>query len=75
MSEEQEQWKLRIEELQALGVTLEMIAERLGVGLRTVSSWKEGHRPTGMIAVNLHAFHMERCRTFQCNPSHSAEMK
>lgn len=75
MSEEQEYWKRLVQELQNIGVTLEMISEHLGVGLRTVSSWKEGHRPTGLIALKLHAFHMERRRVLQGNLSHSAETK
>lgn len=73
--EEKEHWRMLVQELQDIGVTLEMIAEHLGVGLRTVSSWKEGNRPTGMTALRLHSFHMERCRVLQGNSSHSAEVK
>lgn len=72
MSEEQEKqyWKEMIEDLQRWGITLEKIAEHLGVTDRTVSNWKAGQRPTGLLALNLHAFHMKHRRVLQGSSLH-----
>lgn len=60
MTEEQKYWSGLIDELQAMGVTLERIAEALGVNDRQVSRWKAGTRPTGWTALKLVRFHMEQ---------------
>lgn len=56
MSEEQ-YWRGLIADLQGWGITLEKIAEHLGVSVRQVSNWKAGQRPTGLAAVRLTEFH------------------
>jgi hypothetical protein len=73
MSEEQKYWARLIQELQEIGVTLEQIAEALGVSDRQVSNWKAGQRPTGWLAVNLVRFHDEQRRVLQGTTLHSAE--
>lgn len=77
MTKEEEQlyWKGVIEELQAWKITLEMIAEELGVSDRQVSNWKSGQRPTGMMALRLHEFHMKRRRLLQGITLHSETAK
>lgn len=65
MSEEQQYWRGLIADLQGWGVTIEKIAEHLGVSDRQVSNWKAGQRPTGLLALNLHAFHMKHRRILQ----------
>ena len=72
MSEEQQYWRQLIEDLQSWGVTLEKIAEHLGVSDRQVSNWKTGQRPTGLCALNLHAFHMKHRRIIQGSDLHGA---
>ena len=59
MSEEQQHWQRMICELQAAGMTLERIAEEIGVSDRQVSNWKTGDRPKGMNAVRLYLLHMK----------------
>jgi DNA-binding transcriptional regulator YiaG len=71
MSEEQQYWQRLINELQGWKVTLEMIAEELGVSDRQVSNWKAGQRPTGITAVKLYLFHMKHRRVIQGSPLHS----
>lgn len=72
MSDEQEYWARLIQELQTIGVTLERIAEHLGVSDRQVSNWKNGQRPIGMVAVRLVTFHMEQRRVLQGSALHGA---
>ena len=72
MSEE-EHWRRLIQELQGWGVTLERIAEHLGVSDRQVSNWKDGQRPTGLVAVNLTMFHEKHRRILQGSALHGAE--
>lgn len=72
MSEEQQYWARLIQELQNVGVTLERIAEHLGVSDRQVSNWKSGQRPVGLIAVRLVTFHMEQRRVLQGSALHGA---
>lgn len=52
MSEEAS-WQSMVERLQAMGITLEKIAEKVGVSVRTVSRWKTHDEPLGMNAVRL----------------------
>ena len=59
MSEEQQYWRRLIEELQEVGVTLERIAESIGVSDRQVSNWKGGDRPKGLHALNLYMLHVK----------------
>ena len=59
MSEEQEKWAAMVQELQDAKVTLERIAEEVGVTVRQVSNWKTGDRPLGMHAVKLHLLHVK----------------
>ena len=69
MSEEQF-WRGLIADLQSWGVTLEKIAEELGVSERQVSNWKSGQRPKGLCALNLHAFHGKHRRILQGSSLH-----
>lgn len=75
MSEEQEHWRRLIDELQGWGVTIEKIADHLGVSDRQVSNWKTGQRPTGLLAVKLTEFHDKHRRILQGSVLHSAEAK
>lgn len=72
MNDETEYWRRVIEELQALGVTLERIAEHLGVSARQVSYWKRGQRPTGILAIKLSLFHEKHRSTLPGSNLHSA---
>lgn len=53
--EEREYWARLVRETQrASGLTLEALADRLGVTPRDVSYWKSGdRRPTGLVAVKF----------------------
>jgi transcriptional regulator with XRE-family HTH domain len=59
MSEEQQYWRRLIEELQEVGVTLERIADSIGVSDRQVTNWKAGDRPKGLNALNLYLLHVK----------------
>lgn len=69
MSEEQQYWARLIQELQNIGITLEKIAEELGVSDRQVSYWKSGQRPTGLIAIKLVRLHEGRILQGRTIPS------
>jgi hypothetical protein len=71
-AEEEQYWRNIIQELQDWKITLEMIAEHLGVSERQVSNWKNGQRPKGLVALNLHAFHGKHRRILQGNSLHGA---
>lgn len=73
MSDDDTKWAGMVADLQAWGVTLEMIAEELGVSDRQVSNWKAGQRPTGMTAVKLYLLHGKHRRTIQGSSLHGAE--
>lgn len=75
MNEEKEHWRRLIDELQSWGVTLGRIAEHLGVSERQVTNWKNGQRPTGLIAVRLTMFHDEQGRVLHGRILHSAQEK
>jgi predicted transcriptional regulator len=57
--EEEMNFGLMVAELQKLGVTLERIADELGISDRQVSNIKAGDRPKGETAVKLYLFHMK----------------
>lgn len=59
MSEEQQYWRKLIEDLQDCGVTLERIAEEIGVSDRQVTNWKSGDRPKGLNALKLYLLHVK----------------
>lgn len=75
MSDEQTKWLEIVNDLQAWGVTLEMIAEELGVSDRQVSNWKTGDRPKGMTAVRLYLLHGKRRTQIQGTAVHVAEIE
>lgn len=56
MSEEAT-WQSMVERLQDMGITLEKIAEAVGVSVRTVSRWKADDIPMGMNAIRLWKFY------------------
>lgn len=64
-------WSNIIAELQASGLTLERIAEEMGVSVRQVSNWKSGSEPKGMTAVSLHLFHMKHRTAIHGSGLHS----
>ena len=57
-------WSERIIELEATGLSLTEIADRIEASLSSVSEIKQGRskQPCGMAAVNLHALHKERVK-------------
>ena len=55
--DEQSYWANLVRELQGFGLTLERIAEEIGVSDRQVSNWTAGDRPKGLHALNLYLLH------------------
>lgn len=60
MSDEQVYWSSLIADLRKDGMTLEQIAEAVGVGIRQVSNWINGDRPLGLNAVRLYELSKKR---------------
>jgi transposase len=60
MEDETGYWRQVICDLQDNGMTLEKIAEYMGVSDRQVSNWKNGDRPKGLTALKLYMLHVER---------------
>ena len=53
--EEREYWPRVIREIQKLsGMTIEQLAERIGLSEREISYLKAGRRPTGIVAVRIY---------------------
>lgn len=52
--EEKQYWRRVIGDVQRAGYTLAELAKMLQVEVRLVTSWREGHRPTGLLAVRLY---------------------
>lgn len=60
MSEEQENWREMVLDLQEV-MTIAAIAEQCQVEPRQVWRWKDGDRPMGFNAVRLYLLHVKRC--------------
>jgi plasmid maintenance system antidote protein VapI len=56
MSEEQEKFRLMIEDLRER-YTLQTIADEIKVSVRQVTNIINGDRPKGMVAIRLYLFH------------------
>jgi transcriptional regulator with XRE-family HTH domain len=56
-------WPERITDLEALGLSLTEIADRIGASISAVSEIKQGRtkQPRGDTAMKLYALHQERC--------------
>lgn len=64
-------WSNIIAELQASGLTLERIAEEMGVSVRQVSNWKAGSEPKGITAIRLHSLHVKHRTALHGSGLHS----
>ena len=73
MSDEQQYWRRLIEELQGV-MTIDEIAEAVGVENRQVYHWKAGERrPMGMKAIAVYLLHAKHCPVRHCREGHSQE--
>lgn len=51
---ERDYWRRAVQEvLEASGLTLEELADKMGVTPRQVANWRRGQRPTGIVAVRF----------------------
>lgn len=57
---EREYWvKAVAEVLDATNLTVEALAEKMGVSTRQVYNWKEGTRPCGLAAIRFYFYRKE----------------
>lgn len=72
--EELERWLRIVNELRAQ-LTIEALAEKIGVSERTICNWQNGDRPMGLKAIRVYLLHVELCNGLHRSALPSGEVE